>query len=80
MLIDGKLGDVDNSGTIDALDASNVLTSYSLKATGRPSNLNAEQEKAADMNSDGNVDAIDASLILSFYAFKATGGYDILYY
>lgn len=69
-----KLGDVNTDGSVDALDASMVLSDYAMKATGHESIFNAEQSKAADLNSDGAVDALDASLILSYYAYKATGG------
>ena len=69
-----KLGDVNTDGSVDALDASMVLSDYAMKATGHESSFNAEQSKAADLNSDGAVDALDASLILSYYAYKATGG------
>ena len=68
------LGDVDNNGSIDALDASIVLTEYALVATGHDSLLNADRKKAADLNKDGTVDALDASLVLSYYAYRATGG------
>lgn len=68
------LGDVDDDGNIDAVDASNVLSAYALKATGRDIGLADDQIKAADANSDGSVDAVDASIILSYYAYKATGG------
>ena len=69
-----NLGDVNTDGSVDALDASMVLSDYAMKATGHESIFNAEQSKAADLNSDGAVDALDASLILSYYAYKATGG------
>jgi hypothetical protein len=71
-----SLGDVDDSGTIDAIDASLVLTAYALKATGQEVNLDEEHLVAADANKDGAADAVDASLILSYYAFTATGGTD----
>ena len=73
-----NLGDVDSNGTIDALDASLVLTSYAMKATGQTPNLDSDHLKAADVNHDGNVDALDASLILGYYAYKATGGHGSL--
>lgn len=69
-----NLGDVDDNKTVDALDASLVLTAYAMKATGQTPNLDSEHMKAADVNNDGNVDALDATLILGYYAYKATGG------
>lgn len=70
------IGDVDNNGTIDAIDASLVLTAYAMTATGKITDLDNNQLTVADANSDGNVNALDASLILSYYAYKATGGSD----
>lgn len=69
-----NLGDVNINGSVDALDASIILTEYALIATGHDSSLNAEQKKAANLNKDGAVDALDASLVLSYYAYTATGG------
>lgn len=71
-----RLGDVNSDGTIDALDASEVLTAYAMKATGQDMGLTEDQIKAADVNEDGAVDALDASEILGFYAYTATGGKD----
>jgi hypothetical protein len=70
------LGDTDKNGTVDALDASLVLTAYALTATGESSGLDDEQSAASDVNSDGNIDALDASAILGYYAYTATGGKD----
>jgi endoglucanase len=69
-----SLGDVNNDGAVNALDASAVLTAYANIATGKASGLSAAQTKAADANSDSSTDALDASLILSYYAYTATGG------
>jgi hypothetical protein len=73
-----SIGDVDDSGTVDAIDASLVLTAYALKATGQQLNLDEVHLNAADVNQDGSADAVDASLILSYYAYTATGGTDSL--
>ncbi len=70
-----NLGDINDDGNIDAVDASLVLSAYAYSAThGGNNNLNAEEKAIADVNDDGNVDAVDASMILSYYAYKATGG------
>ena len=68
-----KLGDVNEDGSINALDASNVLLEYALKATNQTLRFNELQSKAADVNKDGSINAIDASLILAYYAAIATG-------
>lgn len=69
-------GDVDKNGSIDALDASAVLTAYANSAVGKDTGLDSKAKKAADVNADGAIDALDASGILSYYAYKATGGTD----
>jgi hypothetical protein len=65
-------GDVDRNGTVDAIDASMVLTEYANVAIGREASFGDYQRAAADYNQDGSVDALDASLILSEYANNAT--------
>ncbi len=69
-----NLGDVDGSGSVDASDASMVLATYAMLATGQNVTLSAEQLDWADVNRDGAVDASDASVILAYYAYSATGG------
>lgn len=68
------LGDVNDDGTINAVDASMVLSEYARKATGQTLTFSEIQKKAADVNDDSDVNAVDASKILSYYAYKATGG------
>jgi len=68
------LGDVNEDGSIDASDASKVLSEYAATATGKASSLSENQKKAADVNTDAAVDAVDASKILAYYASAATGG------
>lgn len=70
------LGDVDGNGTIDATDASLILSAYANVSTGRDSGLTDKQASAADANSDGTVDATDASCVLGYYAYVSTGGTD----
>ena len=69
-----SLGDVNNDGTIDSIDASSVLAHYAAVSTGGKSSFSAEQIKAADVNKDEKSDSIDASLILAYYAHTSTGG------
>jgi hypothetical protein len=73
-----KLGDVNFDGSIDAMDASLVLTAYANTATGNDSGFSDVQKFAADVNTDNAIDAMDASLILSYYAYTATGGKNTL--
>ena len=72
---DVNRGDIDDNGTIDAIDASVALTIYALRSTnGDVSMYSEKQLQAADTDKNGTVDAIDASYILSYYAYISTGG------
>lgn len=71
---DFLLGDANLDTFIDSSDASTVLASYAIVATGGESPLSETQKLAADVNADAAVDASDASTILSYYAYTATGG------
>ena len=70
--LDYSLGDIDNSGKVNAIDASLVLEHYSKVSTGQSTSLDETQKKSADVNKDGRINAVDASQILSYYAYKAT--------
>ncbi len=71
---DYRAGDVDFSGSVDASDASKVLTEYASVATGNGSLFFSVQKGLADVNSDNTVDSSDASSVLAYYAYTATGG------
>ncbi|WP_303826270.1 dockerin type I domain-containing protein [Ruminococcus flavefaciens] len=73
-----SLGDVDNNKTINAIDASIVLTYYAMNSTNKSGSFTDAQKKAADVNSDGAVNAVDASHILSYYAYTSTAKEKIL--
>ncbi len=66
------LGDVNKDDQINAVDASYVLEDYARTSTGKSSNFNDAQKKAADINNDKNINAVDASYILSYYAYAST--------
>lgn len=67
------LGDVNENGTIDAVDASRVLAEYASTSTaGGKSTFSANQAKAADVDHNGSVDAVDASKILAYYAYTGS--------
>lgn len=61
------LGDTDLSGTVDAIDASMVLTAFVNSAANKDYEDSAEFIRRADVNFDGIVDSRDASAILSCY-------------
>ena len=69
---DYTLGDVNSDGRIDAVDASSVLSYYSMISTNKDGGFNETQKLAADVNNDGAINAVDASCILSYYAYVST--------
>ncbi|MBD5160294.1 MAG: hypothetical protein HDT23_08670, partial [Ruminococcus sp.] len=71
-----NLGDIDNDGLINAIDATMILTEYAFRSTNGTSFLNEAQKKVADVNRDNIIDSVDAGLVLSYYAYKSIGGTD----
>ena len=68
---DRALGDVNADNKIDAMDASSVLTDYTLRSANKDGILSKEGLIAADVNGNRKVDAMDASTILSYYAYSS---------
>ncbi len=73
---DRLLGDVNNDGKINAVDASEILSAYANVATSKPTGLSAEAEAAADVDGNGKINAVDASNVLSYYAYQSTSNAD----
>ena len=69
---DYTLGDVNNDGHINAVDASSVLSYYAMISTNKNGDFDDKQKAAADVNNDGSINAVDASCILSYYAYVST--------
>ena len=69
-----NLGDVNNDGHINAVDASSVLSYYAMISTNQDGGLDDKQKEAADVNHDGFINAVDASNILAYYAYVSTSG------
>ncbi len=67
------LGDLDESGHIDALDAAYVLAEAASVGAGEAPAFTDEQTAAADINRDGSANALDASVILSYAAVAGAG-------
>lgn len=65
---DRELGDVNNSGKLEATDATKVLVAYASMNAGEGSGLTEAEEISADLTGDGKISANDASLILVKYA------------
>jgi len=61
-------GDVDDNGTINATDASWVLSKFANSSTELPCGV----DKAADVDGNGTINATDASWVLSKFANSST--------
>ncbi len=68
------LGDVNGDESIDASDASLILTEYALVSTGGTTTFDSRQAAAADVNKDKLINSSDASKVLGYYAEISTGG------
>ena len=68
------LGDIDGDDSINAVDASIILSDYSRVSTCGTSAFTVSQNSCADVNKDDRVNAVDASCVLSYYAYISCGG------
>jgi len=73
---DRLLGDVNNDGKINAVDASTILSAYANVSTGAASGLTDEAMAAADVDGDSKINAVDASNVLGYYAYQSTSSAD----
>jgi hypothetical protein len=69
---ENALGDVNNDGKINAVDASTVLTYYAMVSVNKDGGFDEAQKKAADVDNNEVINAVDASHILSYYAYTST--------
>ena len=69
----GLLGDVDNNGRVDIVDALLVATYIADNSIAMPNNGDISQ---GDMNSDGRIDYIDVWLIATHFVLQQIGGQD----
>ncbi len=67
----GLLGDVDNNGRVDIVDALLVATYIADNSITMPNNGDISQ---GDMNSDGRIDYIDVWLIATHFVLQQIGG------
>ena len=70
---DRLLGDINNDGKINAVDASQILSAYAKNSTSQPTGLTPEQEAAADVDGNKKFDSVDASNVLAYYAYTGSG-------
>lgn len=71
------LGDVVEDESVDAADASKVLSVYAQISTGSAIDLKASRIPHCDVNRDETVDSADASMILAYYAAVSTSDREI---
>ncbi len=69
-----NLGDPNGDYSINAVDASIILSTYAKIQTTNDYVMSEDEIKKMDVNNDGSVDAVDASCVLSYYAFISTEG------
>lgn len=68
------LGDFNNDGEINAVDATAILEYYSNSSTGNTVKLSEETKKSADIDGDGKILATDATWVLMYYAYLSIQG------
>ena len=71
--LSGQLGDVDNNGRVDIVDALLVATYIADNSVTMPNNGDISQ---ADMNGDGRIDYVDVWLIATQFVLQQLGGQD----
>ncbi|WP_295075042.1 dockerin type I domain-containing protein [Ruminococcus sp.] len=74
---DRKLGDVNDDGFVDAVDASKILYEYAVTSASGESSMTESQRAASDVDGNKFVDAVDASRVLGFYAYVSSGSEDM---
>ncbi|MDE5618986.1 MAG: hypothetical protein K2I80_00460 [Ruminococcus sp.] len=72
------LGDINDDGFIDSVDATAVLMEYAKLSASNIGTFDENQRKAADLNKDGFTDSVDATLIMMYYAYISAGKNDTL--
>lgn len=71
---DRMLGDVNNDGVVDAVDATRTLRAYTLIMSNMDSGFTPAETAAADVDGDGAITGIDATLILKYYTYVISYG------
>lgn len=68
------LGDFNDDGIINAVDASSILTYYAGYSVDRSIKLTNYEMGCGDVNKDGVVNGVDASVVLTYYAYVSAKG------
>ena len=71
---EGLLGDVNDDGEVNSVDASMILVAAALAGLDQDNGLTPEQERRADVDGSGNVNAVDASIVLVYASNAGLGG------
>lgn len=66
---DRMLGDVNDDGFIDAVDATAIRIEYAKISAYKESDFETSQIISADVNNDGYFDSVDATIISKYYAY-----------
>lgn len=69
-----KKGDYNKDGTIDASDASEILTHYAKESSGNTIDVSKELFISVDIDGSDVIDSYDASKVLEHYAKLSAGG------
>lgn len=71
---DRMLGDVNNDGVVDGVDATLTLRAYTLILSNMDSGFTPAEAAAADVDGDGAISGIDATLMLRYYTYVLSNG------
>ena len=71
------LGDVNQDGKVNSVDAAEILAVAARSSVGGESGLTKAQKKSADVNKDNKINALDASIILAYSAYKGVNDDDM---
>ncbi|MCM1006728.1 MAG: dockerin type I domain-containing protein [Ruminococcus flavefaciens] len=71
---DRMLGDVNNDGVVDGVDATLTLRAYTLIMSNMDSGFTPAETAAADVDGDGAISGIDATLMLRYYTYVLSNG------
>lgn len=71
---DRMLGDINNDGAIDPIDATLALREYTLISSNMAGEMSPEEKAAADVDGDGMVSPSDATIILRYYTYVMSNG------
>ncbi len=66
------MGDVNQDGVINVIDAQHILSAYSALSTGKQPDLTPLGQVLCDLDRDGSITVLDASLAFSYYSSSSS--------